>query len=689
MKYISLPFATLRRTLPAIAIGWLAFAGRPADDTDTYRINTIRQVMKRITAEHFQPPVLDDAFSASVWKKYIESQDINKGVFLREDIDRLKAWERQLDDEMREPTLAFFKAYSETLTRRIREIMPLYRGILSKPMDFTRNEYLDESKKEYAATAAGREAIWQKRMKLTVLKKIAELRKADPKLTFAAAEKEARRKVLVWLDASYNNLIGITSDDDRFSMLLNTVLMEIDPHTNFYAPADSRDRDAQMAQRYFGVGLELLTEEGEIRIGKILPGGSADRSGLLRLNDHVVGVTDLKGAMVRVSGLSALDVTRMVRGDSGTVLRMLVSRAGVEKEVSLTRGEIKDNTTAAKCAVIEQDGKKIGYIQLPSFYRDFSRMDGAACSADVAKAIVKLKEASITGLIIDLRGNLGGSLEEVQKMAGLFLPEGPVAQGRFKAEKKRFDMVTYQQMLYDGPLTVMIDESSASASEMFSAAMQDYGRAVIVGSATSFGKGTMQETRLMGKMGSKTLGTPNIRYGSIALTLGRFYRITGVPTQLIGVTPDVVFPTKGEYSALREKSYATALRPDSMEAAYYMKSKHAGAVAAAIAGGRARAEQDTGFAGVRQSVAWLKAHAADAKPLGYKAYQQSADVLAEQEQRLEAGGQLPPAARLQLRQPDASPLEDYEAARYQEWLRVRTTDRYIYHAIGILRDLAK
>ncbi|MGE7774556.1 carboxy terminal-processing peptidase [Chitinophaga sp. NPDC101104] len=675
-------------TVPVLAAGLLCASFATAPDKETHRVNTLRQVMKRITTEHFQPKALDDNFSSSIWTKYLQNQDPNKLLFRQQDIALLRSWEKQIDDELKAPSLGFFRQADSLLVIRIKEMMPLYRGLLAKPMDFSRKDSIAATIEHWPGGEKACKLAWERYLKLQVLQKMREIQAEKPALSMAAAEKEARAKVLFRQDVFYNNYVGESGTDLRFSSFMNTVVMEIDPHTNFYAPADERERDARMSHRYFGVGLELSADEGDIRVKRVLPGGSAERSGLLQANDHILSLADAGGKMKPLAGLSVSQVSQMVRGDSGSVLRMLVSRAGRESEISLTRGVILDNSNAAKSAVIERNGKNYGYIKLPDFYKDLSRPDGAQCAMDVAKAVLALKKENVAGIIIDLRGNGGGSLEEVQKMAGIFLPAGPVSQGRFKDKTTRFDMMQWKDVSYDGPLTVMVDESSASASEMFAGAMQDYGRAVIVGSPSSYGKGTMQETRAMGKMGNKQLGTPNISYGSLAITLGRFYRITGASTQLNGVTPDVVFPGKGEWNGFRERNYPTAWEPDTMAAAYFERWEHAGTLTAPIAAAKARVAQDTGFAAIGEALRWLKAHEKDVRSLSFKEFQRAAAEKAAVEQRLEAAARMTGGAVMGARVLVSAAPGSPEADRQQEWLKTLRTDRYIAHSADLVGDMA-
>ncbi|MGX5817180.1 carboxy terminal-processing peptidase [Chitinophaga lutea] len=671
--------------LSAVAAGMLCSAFTPGDDPTAFRTSTVRSVMNRIASEHYQPPQFDDRFSGTVWKKFLESQDQNKLLLLQSDIATLRQWEHRIDDELRNPAVSFFNVADSLIALRTKETIPIFQKLMKKPLDLSRNDSMPAVNGEWPADRKAQTKAWERYLKLQVLRKIVELRAADSTLTLRAAEKLAQQKVLSWLNTAYNNRLSAT--DQRFSSYLNTVVMEIDPHTLFFAPADKKDYAARMSQRYFGVGLELIAEDGQVRVKRVFPGGAASRSGLVRENDQVLAVSDNDGKMQRVSGLSVLDVSRLIRGDSGTVLKMHITRTGKEQEISLVRAEIKDNSNVTKSAYIDKNGKKTGYIRLPEFYRDFSRPDGPQCALDIARAIVEMKKENIAGLIIDLRGNGGGSLEEVQKMVGLMLPQGPVTLGRFKDKVTTFDMRGWSDVYYDGPLTVLVDENSASASEMFSGAIQDYGRGVIMGSTSTFGKGTMQESRQMGKAGSKALGTPNVSYGMLNITLGRFYRITGAATQLNGVQPDVVIPGKGDWKSLRERDYTSAWTPDSIEAAYFIRSKHAAALPAAIAAAKSRVQQDTGFTALRQSAAWLKAHEKDAKSLQLSTFLEDAAARKQHESRLEGANRLTVAMSARTIAP--LPDDPLEAARLKEWIESVRTDRTVSHAVDLVQDLAR
>lgn len=676
--------------LPAVGFTSIA-ASRTDGDVDVNRKNVIRLVMKRIKNQHYAPKPVDDNFSRTIWQNYLRALDGNKNTLLKSDVESLRKYETLIDDELENPSLEYFNAIYAVSMQRLNELTVIYRDLLSKPMDFSKKETIqpDRSKADFPADEAARREVWRKSLKYSVLKKMLELQQADKTKSDAVAEQEARAAVLLSTDGLFKNLLGSSAPDDRFSAYMNTITLEMDPHTSYLAPVDAGIRDAQMAHRYYGLGLELTSKDGTILIKRVLSGGTADASGLLQAEDCILRLSDAAGKMVDISGMSILDVSRMIRGEKGTTLKLLVRKSsGSEKEMTLTRGEIVETENAAKSAVIEKNGQKIGYLLLREFYRDFKRADGAQCAVDMAKEIMKLKAEKVDGIVVDLRGNPGGSLDEVVKITGFFVKTGPVVLGRDKDHIQSYAIENGDQTLYDGPLAVMVDESSASASEIFAAAIQDYKRGIVVGSPSSYGKGTMQESLPMGKLGDAAKGIPDISYGTLALTIKKFYRINGTTTQLNGVIPDVIFPSRRIYQKIRERDNASALVCDTIESAWFMKSPVAAVLPGVIEKANLQISQDSTLNEVKREVEWLKINEAPVFSLQKNTFKkQLSDIQAHNNAidsalRLTAGKQLKMSAT-----PIDKPSPD-KIARNQEWLHTCSTDVYLSKTVDILTDFS-
>ncbi|MBV8255547.1 MAG: carboxy terminal-processing peptidase [Chitinophaga sp.] len=679
------------RFLPLLAVGVTAFGHNNTDEQkELNRKNTIRLVMKHIREEHYAPKAVDDAFSKVIWKKYLQALDANKNTFLQSDITALQQYETKIDDELETPSLDYFNAIFNISMQRLQELQPVYRALLSQPMNFKVKETInpDRSEAAFPADEAARKEVWRKSLKYQVLQKMVEIQQQDKTKSDKVAEQEARKAVLTAIDGLFKNLLSQSASDDRFSAYMNTITLEMDPHTSFMAPADAGMREAMMAHRYFGLGLELTAKDGAIIIKRVLSGGTADQSGLLHVDDHILQLSDDKGKMVDVAGMNIVEVSRMVRGENNTTLKLLVRKAsGVEKEVTVKRGEIKEDANAAKSAVITQGTKKWGLVQLSEFYLDAKRKDGAHCAVDVAKEVQKLKDEKVDGIIIDLRGNPGGSLDQVIDMTGLFVKTGPVLLGKDRIAIQPYPMQNGDTPLYEGPLAVMIDEGSASASEIFAAAIQDYHRGIIIGSPSSYGKGTMQNTVPMGKMGDDTKGIPNINYGSLVLTIKKFYRISGGTTQLNGVIPDIIIPSKKQNAKIRERDNETALICDSIPKAYYVPSTTGEALKALAAQAQHRIDQDSAFNVVKQDVEWLRLHGAPVFSLEKNTYKHQIDEIQSYNNAIDKALKLPANQQLAIKGSSNKQPSPDKLAKYEEWMTNCRTDRPLAETVAILTDM--
>lgn len=558
-----------------------ALAQSEQDQSLAYQKMTIAAVVRNIEKGHFRPKPINDDFSQAIWKKYLLALDPNKNVFLQSDLEQLKKYEFSIDEELNGGSAEFFNAAYQLYQRRLQEISLLYKDILAKPFDLHKKEsvQLNGTLLSFAKDRKELDQVWRKRLKYYLLKKMIDL-EAERKATGASAlvqgkggksdllEKEARMKIRKWLDNSFKTLMSPSYIEEKFSQYLNTITFEMDPHTTYFAAVKARSVNEQMAKKYYGLGLELADKEGEVWVKSLRPGGVAIKSGLVDVNDRLLRITDRRGTMIDLDGVPITEVAELIRGDKDTEISLGLRKVnGIEKTISLKRGEIKEEEGRARSAVIHKGNQKIGYIYLPEFYADFNNPEGAHAAADIATELQQLKTAGVAGIVIDLRNNGGGSLDEVVKMSGYFLGSGPKVQVKGKEGVKAY--ATYDAPVYDGPLAVMINENSASASEIFAAVIQDYRRGIIIGSRSSYGKGTAQSTLPMGKMGDKAKGILPLNFGSLRLSLNQFYRVDGGSTQLKGVESDLILPGKLQYQKIREQDNETALSWDSIAPANY------------------------------------------------------------------------------------------------------------------------
>jgi carboxyl-terminal processing protease len=543
----------------------------------------LQQVTDMLEVAHYDPKKVDDEFSKNIFKKYLEALDPDKSIFLSSDIKELKKFETVIDDEMHGAKIQFFHAVDAVYTKRVSELNSQYPSLLSSPFQFSADEtiVLDPEKLDYPKTDQARKEAWRKRIKFLTLEKYSDLLDARDKMQKSDSaykndvelEKEAREKVKKLVTRNFERMVSKTKPDERFDMFINVITNYMDPHTTFFPPIEKRSFDEQMSGRFYGIGASLRSDEGGvIRIATIVAGLPAWKSQQIVVGDQVMKVGQGTAEAVDLTGFETEEAVKLIRGKKGTEVRLTLKKAdGSIKIVSMIRDEVVLDETYAKSAVVIEEGKKIGYIFLPEFYADWERPNGAKCSQDVAREIIKLKEQNIEGIIIDLRNNGGGSLYDVVQMVGLFIPEGPIVQVKDREGNPQILRDRDKGVLYDGPLAVMVNEFSASASEIFAAAIQDYGRGVVLGSTSTYGKGTVQ--RNIGLEPNSSLFNKETNdIGTIKLTLQKFYRINGGSTQLKGVTPHIILPDQYETLKYREKDNPDALPWDEIQKAFYSKA---------------------------------------------------------------------------------------------------------------------
>lgn len=663
----------------------MATAQTEIPDAAAVQKKTILAVVQNLEQKHVKPKAIDDQFSAIVWKKYLESLDPNKDILLKTDFQQLKKYELNIDDDLHNGSAAFFNAAYQIYQQRLIAAAEGYKKILATPLNFSSNEsvQLNGTLRDFAENQTALTKLWQQKAKYMVLKKMMDLDKS--KTNNPVQEKEARVKVDRWLAGTFKNLTGPSAVNEKFSQYLNIVTLEVDPHTSYFAPVQTRNMNSQMAKRFYGIGLELQDKEGDVFIKALRPGGMAIKSGLVDVNDRILSISDASGKMFDISGVPITEVADLIRGDKDTEVSLaLLKMNGQEKTVALKRAEIKDEEGRARSAVIEKDGQKIGYLYLPEFYVDMNNPNGIRSADDVQNEIIRLKEQQVKGIVFDLRNNGGGSLDEVVKMTGYFIGPGPKVQ--IKDPKEIKIHTTKTSALYDGPLVVMVNEQSASASEIFAAAIQDYNRGIIVGSPSTYGKGTAQATIPMGKMGNKITGTPNVSYGSMRLTQHHFYRINGASTQLKGVQSDVVLPGKLAYLKIKESDNVTALAWDSIPAAAYIKSHKAEVWDKMLNLAKEAVANKDAFKIIDENSKLLAKHQLDPVSLNNSKFGKQQSELLTYVRNIEHAAQLPDAKKISvMRIANYSEVSGNEW--YQKWIEGISADLYLDKSLDIINKI--
>lgn len=552
--------------IAAIAIGGLlgklVTQSTPPPDRDKEKL-IIRAVFATINERHFSEVKIDDAFSRKVFNTYLERLDGGKRFLTLGDLDLLDDYEEKIDDAILNPDIEFFELSNDIMNKAIGKVKILYPMILDKPFDFSIGEEieLDGRNIEYAADDKELEARWRAYLKYETLTRLAEKvdeqeKEDDPeggKKSFAELEADARKSVREMMDDWFKRLSEMRRSD-RFEIYLNSATNVYDPHTDYLNPRDKENFNINMSGRLEGIGARLSRAGEFSKIVSIVPGGPAWRQGDLQVDDVIYTVTQEGQTAVDIQGMHLDDVVSMIRGKKGTFVTLSVKTAdGVSKVVRIQRDEVKLDEGLVRSAVIEFPGRvdKVGYIDLPRFYADFENPGGRSCAEDVAREIEKLKARKVEGIIFDLRDNSGGSLNDVVQMTGLFIKDGPIVQVKGRHGDPIINRDKDPEVRYTGPLVVLVNAHSASASEILAAALQDYGRAIIVGSSSTFGKGTVQ--RFFNLNREKSVPSSEAPLGDIKLTVQKFYRVNGGSTQLKGVIPDVILPDRFTYVATGEK----------------------------------------------------------------------------------------------------------------------------------------
>jgi carboxyl-terminal processing protease len=532
--------------------------------SETELINTI------ISRYHYNKINLNDSLSEEIFTKYINTLDRNKSYFLASDIKKFEQYKDELDDLIKtgdlQPAYDIFEVYRKRANDRIDYVLKT----LKKKFDFTIDEYYepDREKEQWPADDKEANEIWRKRIKNDALN-----------LTLAGKDPDSLVETLTKRYESYRRAINQYNSEDIYQLFLNAYTETIDPHTNYFSPQTSENFKIDMSLSLEGIGAQLRNEDEYTSVVDIIPGGPAYKSGLLHRNDKIIGVAQGDdGEMVDIIGWRVTDVVQLIRGPKGTTVRLLILPAdeinSVQKEIKLVRDKVKLEEQAAKKKIIDikENGVsyKIGVIDLPAFYSDFDAMQRGdknykSTTRDVRKLLEELKAEKVDGVIMDLRNNGGGSLNEAIDLTGLFIKSGPVVQVRDSDGKVQVGDDKDTGVVYAGPLAVLINRFSASATEIFTGAIQDYNRGIIVGER-SYGKGTVQNLIDLNRL---VHSSDNDTLGEVKITIAKYYRINGGSTQDLGVIPDISYPATIDTTEVGESSDKSALPWDHISATTY------------------------------------------------------------------------------------------------------------------------
>jgi len=532
-----------------------------------------RLVAGLLSQYHYEKTAIDDDLSKIIYDSYIKTLDANKQYFLKEDIEYLSRFEDRLDDHIKLGYLLSAYEIFNTFRERFVERIEFVANELDFNFDYTQDEYLviDNDSLDWAADEEALNDRWRKVIKSQAL----ELKldgEADTAITTELIERYER---LVKTITEYEGR-------DVFQLYMNTFAESFDPHTNYFSPITSENFQIRMSQSLEGIGATLTTQNDYTRVASVVPGGPAFESKLINTDDKILAVAQgVKGEFVNVVGWRLDDVVQLIRGPKGTIVRLKIVKAGkspttsIAEEISIVRDKIKlDNQVPiGEVREVYRDGIKynVGVITIPSFYLEFEAYQNGeeygSTTSDVQKILSDFEAQNIDGIVVDLRSNGGGSLQEAIDLSGLFIEKGPVVQIRNTDGTVEVGEDKDPAMVYNGPMTILTNRFSASASEIFSGAMKDYNRGVLVGE-TTFGKGTVQNLISLNQFVPKV----DDKLGQVKLTLAKYYRVNGSSTQHKGVTPDIKLPSPFEAENFGESSYERALEWDEIDGTEYKET---------------------------------------------------------------------------------------------------------------------
>ncbi|MCK4835994.1 MAG: carboxy terminal-processing peptidase [Candidatus Aminicenantes bacterium] len=529
---------------------------------------------------HYSEKKINDDFSARGFKEYVEFLDYSKRYFLQSDIDEFKQYINKIDDELMEGRTDLMRLASNRIQQRISEVMNFYEDILSKPFDFSRQEFieLDGDKRCYCINQLELKEYWRKILKYHCLINYANLLRAkDKNDADQKLEKQARKAVLKSYKSIFHNQLQ-AHKNDAAQLYFNALVQVFDPHSNYLPPKEKEDFDIEMTGQFEGIGALLREEDGFVKVVRIIPGGPSWRQKQLQPGDLILKVAQGDEEPVDIVGMRVVDAVKLIRGKKGSLVRLTLKKPDEQiVTIPIVRDVVIVEESFAKSAFLSSKkiDKTFGYIYLPRFYRDFSRPDGRNATDDVRKIVDQFNRKKVDGLILDLRNNSGGSLIDAINISGLFISRGPIVQVKNRRKGIRVLRDRDKKIDFKGPMVDIINALSASASEILAAALQDYRRAIIVGGNHSYGKGTVQIMidldRYLASVSEEKDKIDQNSLGALKLTVQKFYRITGSSNQFKGVVPDIILPDRFDYLEIGEKYLDNSLPWDTITAVSFSK----------------------------------------------------------------------------------------------------------------------
>ncbi|WP_205318025.1 carboxy terminal-processing peptidase [Kordia sp. SMS9] len=674
-----------------------SFAKKSFDDPgkDKNLVDLISYVLKRW---HFNPQDINDDFSENVYNDFISAVDPMKRYFLASDLREFSEYKDKIDDEIKEPGVKFFSLVYGRLMKRMEEAKAFQEKLLKKPFDFTENETIDRDyeKLNFAKNVKELKERWRKELKFSTLanydiklevEKNKKEEDASHKIKdFDSLEKEARESTA----KTYVEFFDLMDDLERkdwFSIYVNTIVEEFDPHTSYLAPQDKDRFDMNMSGKLEGIGARLQKRTEGAKIFEVISGGPAWRSKKIEAGDIILKVAQEDEEPVDIVGMRLDDAVKLIKGPKGTKVSLTVKKVdGSIEIITIQRDLVEIEETYAKSAVVKKGQRTFGIINLPKFYVDFEDYNKRNAASDVKKEIERLKDQGMEGLVLDLRNNGGGSLKTVVDMAGFFIKDGPIVQVKSSIDAKEVLKDEDSRIQWDGPLVILVNELSASASEILAAALQDYKRAIVIGSKQTYGKGTVQNVVDLNRFVRGNDGN----VGALKLTTQKFYRINGGSTQLEGVKSDVVVVDKYSFIDIGEKDQENPLPWDQIDPALYDLWDGYIGYEETINQSKARMANNAQLKLIEENAKWIKKRRDDnVYPLNYVEYKKEADADEEYAKRFKAISDYDtnlvfnslPYEELLMKKD--STLQ----GKRQAWHEDLSKDVYVEEAINVLGDI--
>lgn len=622
----------LKFLVPILAFGILLTSFTTNNTfNDPKKDKVIIYVLKNIlTRGHFVQKELNDDFSENVYNSFIEGLDPSKRYFTQEDLKEFSQYKYLIDNQLKDNNIDFYKLVYGRFLDKIKSAKQYYGVLLAQPFNYSKNESIDIDYDKVPFAKNENQLIdhWRKQLKLQVLGRIQDAENQEKekakkdknfkKSSFKALEKKARGEVLKNMDELYLRIEEL-EHNDWFSTFLNSVVGAFDPHTTYMSPRIKSRFDQTMSGKLEGIGARLQKKGIYTHVFELVSGGPAWKQGDLEAGDIILKVAQGDDKPLDIVGMRLDDAIKFIKGPKGTEVRLTVKKKldGSTKVISIIRDVVELQETFVKSSIVDVDNKKYAIIHLPSFYIDFSDSQRRDSAKDMEKEIERLKKEGIEGLLIDLRNNGGGSLKTAIEISGLFINEGPVVQVKYRGEKPIVKSDTDAKIQWNGPLVVLVNEYSASASEIFAAAMQDYNRAVIIGGNQTYGKGTVQNVIPINQF------YPNYDkdLGFIKMTIQKFYRVNGGSTQKEGVYSDIALPNRLSYMKVGERDLEGALAWDKVPQANYTRTNSYENFDDVIYQTKERVNKDKKFQLINEYAKWLKNKQDDTTySLNYKSF---------------------------------------------------------------------